>query len=166
MHGFCRSSIMLLLASLITYCLLYNYRTASSNSSKYVKSIVHADTHSSDFEGKCISDESKLEEINQEIPPIKCPRCNRDLVTEASAPLAEMLMALKHNNRNLLNWLLTPLDIMTNSNKCIQNEHESCDGIVKTLIDGSDNTKMCTCQCHNSSYQLVQKMFGVINQKE
>jgi hypothetical protein len=88
------------------------------------------------------------------------------LVTEASAPLAEMLIALKRNNRNLLNWLLTPLDIMTNSNKCIQNEHESCDGIVKTVVDGSDNTKMCACQCHNSSYKMVQKMFGVINQKE
>ena len=74
---------MLLLVSLITYCLLYNYRTASSNSSKYVKRIVHADIHSSDFEGKCISDESKLEERNQEIPPIKFRPYNRDLVKEA-----------------------------------------------------------------------------------
>jgi hypothetical protein len=44
---------------------------------------VHADIHSSDFEGKCISDESKLEERNQEIPPIKFLPYNRDLVTEA-----------------------------------------------------------------------------------
>jgi hypothetical protein len=51
---------------------------------------VHADIHSSDFEGKCIVDGSKLQEINQEIPPIKCPRCNRDLATEASAPLADV----------------------------------------------------------------------------
>ena len=42
----------------------------------------------------------------------------------------------------------------------------SCDGMVKTPIHDSDNTKMCTCQCHNSSYQMVQNMFGVINQKE
>lgn len=83
MHSFCHSSIMLLLVSLITYCLLYNYRTAISNSSKYVKRIVHVDIHSSDFEGKCISDESKLEERNQEIPPIKFRPYNRDLVTEA-----------------------------------------------------------------------------------
>ncbi len=55
---------------------------------------------------------------------------------------------------------------MANSNNCIQNKHNSCDGIVKTVADGSDNTQMCTCQCHNSSYQMVQKMFGVINQKE
>jgi hypothetical protein len=44
---------------------------------------VHVDIHSSDFEGKCISDESKLEERNQEIPPIKFRPCNPDLVTEA-----------------------------------------------------------------------------------
>jgi hypothetical protein len=55
---------------------------------------------------------------------------------------------------------------MTNSNNCIQNNHESYDGRVKTLIDGSDNTQMCTCKSHNSSYQMIQKMFGVINQKE
>jgi hypothetical protein len=152
---------MLLLSS-ITYCLLHNYRTASSNSSKYVKRIVHADIHSTDFEGKCISDGSKLEERNRDTL-IKFRPCNRDLVTEARA--LEMLIALERNNRNLLNWL-TPLDIMTNSNNCIQNKHDSCDGIVKTAIDGLDNTKMCTCQCHNSSYQMVQKMFGVINQKD
>jgi hypothetical protein len=55
---------------------------------------------------------------------------------------------------------------MTTSDNCTQNKHDSCDGIVKSVIDGSDNTKMGTCQGHNSSYQMVQKMFGVINQKE
>jgi hypothetical protein len=74
---------MLLLLSLITYGLLYNYQTASSNSSKYVKSIVHADIHSRDFEGKCISYRSKLEERNHKILPIKCPPYNRALITEA-----------------------------------------------------------------------------------
>jgi hypothetical protein len=51
---------------------------------------VHADIHSDDFDGKCIADGSKLEEINLEIPPIKCPRCNRDLIIGASAPLADL----------------------------------------------------------------------------
>jgi hypothetical protein len=84
MHNFCHCSVMLLIVSLITYCLLYNYRTASSNSSKnYVKRIVHADIHSSDFEGNCIFDGSKLEERNQETLTVKCPFCNRCLVTEA-----------------------------------------------------------------------------------
>jgi hypothetical protein len=57
-------------------------------------------------------------------------------------------------------------DVMGNSDKCIQNEHDFCDGMVKTLTNGFDNTEMCACQCHNSSYQLVKKMFAVINQEE
>ena len=52
-------------------------------------SLVHADIHSRNFEGKCPFDGSTLVEIDQEIPPIKCPRCNKDLVTEVSAPLEE-----------------------------------------------------------------------------
>jgi len=55
---------------------------------------------------------------------------------------------------------------MRNSDNCIQNEHDSCDGIIKTVINGSDNTEMCSCQCHKSSYQLVKRMFGVTNQKD
>jgi len=51
---------------------------------------VHADIHSNDFEGKCIADGSKLEEIDQDLSPLKCPRCNRDLITEASAPLVDV----------------------------------------------------------------------------
>ena len=50
----------------------------------------HEDIHSSGLVGKCISDEGKLEERNQEIPPIKYTRCNRDLVKEASTPLAKV----------------------------------------------------------------------------
>jgi len=55
---------------------------------------------------------------------------------------------------------------MSNSDNCIQNEHDSCDGIVKRVLGGSDLAIICACQCHNSSYQLVKKMFGVINQKD
>jgi RNase P subunit RPR2 len=50
---------------------------------------VHADIHDKDFEGKCLSDGSELMEIDQKIRPIKCPRCNKDLVTEVNAPLEE-----------------------------------------------------------------------------
>jgi hypothetical protein len=96
--------------------------------------------------------------------PMKCPACNRRFLFRESRTLADVVIPL-NLKKNILN-LLIPLDIMTNSNNCIQNKHDSCDGMVKTLIDGSDNTKMCTCQCHNSSYKMVQKMFGVINQKE
>ena len=45
--------------------------------------LVHADIHSKDFEDKCIADGSDLREIDQEEPPVKCPPCNLDLVTEA-----------------------------------------------------------------------------------
>jgi hypothetical protein len=44
----------------------------------------------------------------------------------------------------------------------LTNEHDSCDGIVKTVINGSDNMEMCAYQCHNSSYQLVKKMWAVL----
>lgn len=50
---------------------------------------VHADIHDKDFEDKCPSDGSELIKIDQKIPPTKCPRCNKDLVTEVSAPLEE-----------------------------------------------------------------------------
>jgi hypothetical protein len=55
---------------------------------------------------------------------------------------------------------------MSNSENCIKSEHDSCDGIVKTIQGDSDIANMCACQCHNSSYQLVKKMFGVIDQKD
>lgn len=50
---------------------------------------MHADIHSSDFEGKCIADGSDLREIDQEELPIKCPRCSQDLVMETRTPLAD-----------------------------------------------------------------------------
>ena len=51
---------------------------------------VHADIHNKEFEGKCPSDGSNLVEIDQEIPPTRCPHCNnQNLVTETSAPLEE-----------------------------------------------------------------------------
>ena len=96
---------------------------------------------------------------------MKCTCLQPTFFVRESRTLAADVVIPHNLKKNILN-LLIPLEIITNSNNCIQNKHDSCDGMVKTLIDGSDNTKMCTCQCHNSNYQLVQKMFGVINQKE
>jgi DNA-directed RNA polymerase subunit RPC12/RpoP len=56
---------------------------------KVEKKFVHADIHDKYFEDECPSDGSKLIEIDQRILPIKCPHCNKDLVTEVSAPLEE-----------------------------------------------------------------------------
>jgi hypothetical protein len=51
---------------------------------KIESKFVSADINDKDFEGKCPSDRSKLMEMDQEIPPTKCPRCNKDLVTKLS----------------------------------------------------------------------------------
>jgi len=48
---------------------------------------VHVDIHDKGFEDNCPSDGSKLIEIDIENRPIKCPQCNKDLVTGVSAPL-------------------------------------------------------------------------------
>jgi DNA-directed RNA polymerase subunit RPC12/RpoP len=50
---------------------------------------VYADTYSKDFEGKCIADGNDLREIDQEEPPVKCPRCTQDLVMETRTPFAD-----------------------------------------------------------------------------
>ena len=57
-------------------------------------------------------------------------------------------------------------DIMGKSDSCTQDDHASCDGVIKTVIEGSDITKICACPCHDSSYQLVKKMFAVIKQDD
>ena len=50
---------------------------------------VYADIHDKRFEGKCLADKSRLIEIDQANPPIKCPRCSNTLVAEVSAPLGK-----------------------------------------------------------------------------
>jgi hypothetical protein len=50
---------------------------------------VYADHHDKSFEGKCRSDGSQLIEIDQEISPMRCPRCNNALVTNVNSPLEE-----------------------------------------------------------------------------
>jgi hypothetical protein len=44
------------------------------------------------------------------------------------------------------------------SEKCIQNEHDLCEGETVEIINGSKSTKICQCQCHNNMYKLVQRM--------
>jgi hypothetical protein len=45
------------------------------------------------------------------------------------------------------------------SERCIQNEHDLCEGAIIEIINGSETTtKMCQCQCHNNMYQLVRRM--------
>ena len=49
-------------------------------------------------------------------------------------------------------------DIVHKSQKCSQNEHGICEGVIIETIDGSKITKICECQCHDSVYQLVRRM--------
>jgi len=56
---------------------------------KIESKFVHVDIHSRDFEGKCPSDGSDLIEVGELISPVKCPRCNQQLVVEESRPLDE-----------------------------------------------------------------------------
>jgi hypothetical protein len=44
------------------------------------------------------------------------------------------------------------------SEKCVQNEHGICEGATTENINGSQITKICECECHNSMYKLVRRM--------
>lgn len=44
------------------------------------------------------------------------------------------------------------------SKKCIQNEHNLCEGTIIEIISDSKTTKICECQCHDNMYQLVRRM--------
>jgi hypothetical protein len=52
---------------------------------------------------------------------------------------------------------------MFKSADCINNEHGSCDGIIK---DPAGLTKVCTCPCHDSMYQLLRNTIAVVNQSQ
>ena len=53
---------------------------------------------------------------------------------------------------------------MDKSVKCIQQEHNLCDGDIVEVIDDSKTTRICECECHNSMYKLVSRMQAAINQ--
>jgi endogenous inhibitor of DNA gyrase (YacG/DUF329 family) len=53
---------------------------------KVESKFVHADIHDKDFEGKCPSDASDLEEVNPK--QAKCPRCGKELEVQEINPLA------------------------------------------------------------------------------
>jgi hypothetical protein len=42
--------------------------------------------------------------------------------------------------------------------KCIQQEHDSCDGDIIEIINNSTTTRICECQCHDNMYKLVSRM--------
>ncbi len=55
---------------------------------------------------------------------------------------------------------------MSKSDDCTNNEHGSCQGIIKETVDSSVVTKMCACPCHDSTYQLVRNTIAVLNRDQ
>ncbi len=53
---------------------------------------------------------------------------------------------------------------MDKSVKCIQREHDLCDGDIIEIIDNSKTTRICECECHNSMYKLVRRMQSISKQ--
>jgi hypothetical protein len=48
--------------------------------------------------------------------------------------------------------------------KCIQQEHDLCQGDIIEGDNDSQSTRICECECHNSMYKLVRRMQAAINQ--
>lgn len=55
------------------------------------------------------------------------------------------------------------ISCVSKSDDCVNNEHGSCKGIIK---EAADLTKMCTCPCHDSMYQLVRNTIAVLNRDQ
>jgi len=53
---------------------------------------------------------------------------------------------------------------LNKSVKCIKQEHALCNGDIVEVIDNSETTRICECECHNSMYKLVGRMQAAINQ--
>ena len=52
------------------------------------------------------------------------------------------------------------------STDCAGNNHGVCEGFFKEEIDSSQVTRVCTCPCHDSMYQLVRNTVALVNQSE
>jgi len=50
------------------------------------------------------------------------------------------------------------------SAKCIQQQHDLCDGDIIEIISNSGTTRICECQCHDNMYKLVSRMQAANNQ--
>jgi hypothetical protein len=53
--------------------------------------------------------------------------------------------------------------LVNKSAKCIEQQHEQCDGNIIELINDSSVTRICECQCHDYMYKLVSRMQAANN---
>ena len=54
-------------------------------------------------------------------------------------------------------------NLVNKSAKCIEQQHDQCDGNIIELINDSSVTRICECQCHDYMYKLVSRMQAVNN---
>lgn len=55
---------------------------------------------------------------------------------------------------------------MAKSADCIENNHGKCQGFFKEAVKDSEATRICACQCHDATYQLVRNTVALIAQAE
>ena len=53
---------------------------------------------------------------------------------------------------------------MNKSTKCIEQQHDLCDGDIIEMINNSSVARICECQCHDNMYKLVSRMQAANNQ--
>jgi hypothetical protein len=56
--------------------------------------------------------------------------------------------------------------VATKSADCTENNHGKCQGFFKETVNESPVTRICACQCHDSTYQLVRNTVALITQAE
>lgn len=47
---------------------------------------------------------------------------------------------------------------MNKSAKCMEQQHELCDGNVIEMVNNSSTTRICEYQCHDYLYKLISRM--------
>lgn len=55
---------------------------------------------------------------------------------------------------------------MAKSADCVENNHGKCQGYFKETAEKSTVTRICACQCHDATYQLVRNTVAMIAQAE
>jgi hypothetical protein len=50
------------------------------------------------------------------------------------------------------------------SAKCIEQQHDMCDGNIIEVINNSNDTRICKCQSHDYMYKLISRMRAANNQ--
>ncbi|MEO9295784.1 MAG: hypothetical protein ABI347_09320 [Nitrososphaera sp.] len=49
---------------------------------------------------------------------------------------------------------------------CMESNHGKCQGYFKETVKDSPVTRICACQCHDATYQLVRNTVAMIAQAE